>query len=68
MPHHFLPEAITQIEQDAFDAGDIFMACPSPGELESEVGEKNEVDLNVTELRKKVDREVEFFNMMLMMV
>lgn len=61
MPHHFLPEAITQIEQDAFDAADIAMARPSPGGLESDVEDKNEVDLNVTELPKKVDGEVEFF-------
>ena len=63
MPHHFLVEAITQIEQDAFDAVDIVMARPSLGGVESDVEQKNEVDLNVTELTKEVDGEVEIFQL-----
>ena len=61
MPHRFLPEDITQIEQDSFDAANVVMAGPPFGGLDIDVKEGNEEDLNVTELPKEFEREVEVF-------
>ena len=60
-PHRFLPEAITQIEQNNFDAADFVMVGPPPRGLDSEVEEDNENNLNVTYLPKVVTGEVEVF-------
>ena len=59
--HRFLPEGITQIEQDTFNAANMVMAGRLPGGLDTDVKEENEEDLNGTELPKEFEREVEVF-------
>ena len=62
--HGFLPETITQIEQDSFDTTDIVMVGSLPEGLDSDIEKEKWRGfecLYVNDLRNKVAAEVEVF-------
>ena len=62
--HHFLPDAINQIQDDDPESADVVMIGPRTGGLDSDLENEGDKILNTTGLPKKIAGEVEVFNIM----
>ena len=60
--HHFLSDALKQIQNDDPESADVVIIGPATGGEDSDLENEDDKILNTTGLREEIAREVEIFN------